>query len=147
MTKITSLDLSPFYRNSIGIDRLFDRIVSQIDSAATTGNYPPYDIVKTSDDHYEIRIAAAGFKQGEIDIEFHEGRLTVTGSHTAEIRPNVEYVHHGISCRSWVRTFPLADYVEVKSAIMADGILTINLERLVPDSQKPKKIDIAYLQN
>ena len=71
MTKITSFDLTPFYRNTVGIDRLFDRITSQIDAAAG-GNYPPYDIVRVSDDRYEIRIAAAGFRQGEIDIEFHE---------------------------------------------------------------------------
>ena len=67
MTKITSLDLAPFYRNTIGMDRLFDRIVSQFDHATQT-NYPPYDIVKTGDDSYEIRVAVAGFAQGEVDV-------------------------------------------------------------------------------
>jgi molecular chaperone IbpA len=143
MTKITSLDLTPFYRNSIGMDRLFDRITSQIDSAAAS-NYPPYDIVKTAEDHYQIRIAAAGFKQGEIDIEFHEGKLNVIGNHGEQARPEVEYLHHGISNRTWVRTFALADYVEVKSAVMQDGILTIELQRVVPEALKPKKIEISY---
>jgi molecular chaperone IbpA len=144
MTRITSFDLTPFYRNTIGIDRLFDRITAQIDSASAGGNYPPYDIVKTGDDRYEIRVAAAGFRQGEIDVEFHEGRLTVRGMHNTEVTPEVEYLHHGISNRSWVRSWTLADYVEVKSAVMQDGILTVKLERIVPDTQKPKKIEIAF---
>lgn len=144
MTRITSFDLTPFYRNSVGIDRLFDRITAQLDAAAATGNYPPYDIVRTGEDKYEIRIAAAGFRQGEIDVEFHEGKLIVRGERSEEVRPEVEYLHHGISNRSWVRTFPLADYVEVKNASMHEGVLTVELERIVPESQKPKKIEIAY---
>ena len=70
MTKITSFDLTPLYRNTIGVDRLFDRITSQLDSA-TNINYPPYDVVMVSDDRYEIRVAAAAFRQGEVDVEFH----------------------------------------------------------------------------
>lgn len=139
MTKITSFDLTPFYRNSVGIDRLFDRITRQIDTAAT-GNYPPYDIVVTGDITYEIRVAAAGFRQEEIDVEFHEGQLTVTG--TREMAPEHEYLHHGISNRNWVRSWTLADYVEVKEALMKDGILTIKLERIVPEAMKPKKIAV-----
>lgn len=145
MTKITSFDLTPFYRNTVGIDSLFDRIVSQIDTAATVGNYPPYDIVKVRDDHYEIRIAAAGFRQGEIEVHFHEGRLTIQCSHNSDgAQPEVEYLHHGISNREWIRSFTLADYVEVKSAIMIDGILTVRLERMIPEAFKPRKIEISY---
>ena len=144
MTKITSFDLTPFYRNTVGIDRLFDRIVNQIDSAASSGNYPPYDIVKVGDDRYEIRVAAAGFREGEIEVEFHEGRLTVHWHHAETMQPAVEYLHHGISNRGWTRVFNLADYVEVKSATMTDGILTIKLERMVPDALKPRKIEISF---
>jgi molecular chaperone IbpA len=146
MTKITSFDLSPFYRNTVGLDRLFDRIVGQIDSASTT-NYPPYDIVKTGDDAYEIRIAAAGFRQGEIEVEFHEGKLTIIGVQQIHIQPDqpiVEYLHRGISGRSFTRSFTLADYVEVKQAVMIDGILTVQLERYVPEAMKPRKIAISY---
>jgi molecular chaperone IbpA len=142
MTKITSFDLAPFYRNTVGIDRLFDRITRQID-AASTGNYPPYDIVVTSDSTYEIRVAAAGFQLEEIDIEYQEGQLTVTGSRNAETQTNIEYLHHGISNRSWIRSWTLADYVEVRAAVMKDGILTIQLERIVPDAMKPRKIAIT----
>ena len=143
MTKITTFDLSPWYRNSVGIDRLFDRITTQLDTAANN-NYPPYDIIKTSDNLYEIRIAAAGFTQAEIDIEHHDGRLLVTAARGEKARPEVEYLHHGISNRSWIRSWTLADYVEVKDAVMKDGILSIRLEHVVPEAMKPKKIVIAY---
>ena len=143
MTKLTTLDLTPFYRNSIGIDRLFDRIVNQIDSAAST-NYPPYDIVRTGDETYEIRVAVAGFAQADIDVEFNNGTLIVKGEKAAEVGAEVEYLHHGISGRSFIRTFSVAEYVEVKDAVLADGILTVKLERFVPESQKPKKIAVSY---
>ena len=145
MTKLTTLDLTPFYRNSIGIDRLFDRIVSQIDSATST-NYPPYDIVRTGDETYEIRVAVAGFVQADIDVEFDNGQLIVKGekSQDAAAHLEVEYLHHGISGRSFMRTFSVAEYVEVKDAILQDGILTVKLERLVPEALKPKKIAVSY---
>jgi molecular chaperone IbpA len=143
MTKLTTLDLTPFYRNSIGIDRLFDRIVNQIDSAAST-NYPPYDIVRTGDETYEIRVAVAGFVQADIDVEFNNGTLIVKGEKAAEEGAEVEYLHHGISGRSFIRTFSVAEYVEVQDAVLADGILTVKLERLVPESQRPKKIAVSY---
>ena len=141
MTKITSLDLTPFYRNTIGMDRLFDRIVSQFDHATQT-NYPPYDIVKTGEDSYEIRVAVAGFAQGEVDVTFHEGQLVITGEKNTE--ETVNYLHHGISARKFTRSFQLAEYVEVKSAIAQDGILTVRLERIVPETAKPKTIAITY---
>jgi molecular chaperone IbpA len=140
MTRITSLDLTPFYRNSVGVDRLFDRINKQLESAAS-GNYPPYDIVKTGDETYEIRLAVAGFRPDEIDIEFHEGSLTVRSQRN--VAPDVEYLHHGISNRDFVRSWTLGEYVEVRNATFQDGILTVGLERIVPESQKPRKIAIS----
>ena len=139
MTRITSLDLTPFYRNSVGVDRLFDRITKKLDGT-TNNNYPPYDIVKTGDESYEIRLAIAGFKPNEIDIEFHEGSLTVRSNRSAQFE--IEYLHHGISNRDFVRSWTLGEYVEVRDANFQDGILTIGLERIVPESQKPRKITI-----
>lgn len=143
MTKITSFDLTPFYRNAVGIDSLFDRITRNIDMAANAGNYPPYDILKTGDETYEIRVAAAGFKVEDINVELKDGQLIITGSNPG-VSDGLEYLHHGISNRSFLRTFQLSDYVEVKEAIMKDGILTVRLERLVPETMKPKKIAINY---
>ena len=143
MTKITTLDLSPFYRNSIGVDRLFDRIVNQFDHS-TTNNYPPYNIVKTGEDTFEIQVAVAGFGQGDIEVNFHEGQLVITGEKKSDEDLNIEYQHHGISARKFVRSFSLADYVEVLDAIAKDGILTVRLQRVVPEAMKPKSIAITY---
>jgi molecular chaperone IbpA len=146
MTKITSLDLSPFYRNSIGIDRVFDRIINQIDtSASSTTNYPPYNIVKTGDNTYEIQVAVAGFTQGEVTVNVNEGQLIITGEKLATDLPEGHtYEHQGISARRFIRTFTLADYVEVISAVSKDGILTVSLERKVPEALLPKTIAITY---
>ena len=146
MTKITAFDLSPLYRNSIGVDRLFDRIISQIDSAASTGtNYPPYNIVKTGEHTFELQLAVAGFTQGEIDITVRDGVITIVGEKRASVLPEGYEVHYqGISSRKFMRSWPLGDYVEVVDALARDGILTIRLEQRVPEAMKPKSIAIAY---
>ena len=143
MTKITSFDITPFYRNAIGVDRLFDRITQQIDHAAST-NYPPYNIVETGDNTYEVQVAVAGFSQGEIEISVKEGELIITGEKTATLPEGHVYRHQGISARKFVRTFSLAEYVEVKTAEVKDGILTVYLEREIPEAAKPKTIAITY---
>jgi molecular chaperone IbpA len=142
MTKITSLDLNPFYRNSIGVDRLFDRMLSQIDTAGNT-NYPPYNIVRRGDNHFEVQVAVAGFSQGEIQIEVRDGNLVITGE-KLDALDDVEYLYHGISARRFVRSFNLAEYVEVLDATVKDGILTIQLERRIPEAMKPKTVAITY---
>jgi len=144
MTRLTTLDLSPFYRNSIGVDRLFDRLISQIDHGGTT-NYPPYNILKTGENTFEVQVAVAGFSQGEIEVNVKDGDLIITGEKlNAELPEGHEYTHQGISARRFVRSFSLADYVEVESAIARDGILTVKLERRVPEAMKPKTIAITY---
>lgn len=144
MTKITALDLSPFYRNSIGVDRLFGRIMDQIDHASTT-NYPPYNILKTGDDTFEIQVAVAGFGQGEIDVAVRDGQLVITGEKPPEaLLIGTEYLHQGISARRFVRTFTMADYVEVTSAECNNGILVVRLERRVPEAMRPKTIAVSY---
>lgn len=143
MTKITAFDLTPFYRNAIGVDRLFDRIVNQIDHAAST-NYPPYNIVETGENTYEVQVAVAGFSQGDIEITVKDGELVITGEKSDALPEGHVVRHHGISARKFIRTFSLGDYVEVKTAVARDGILTVKLERIVPESAKPKTIAITY---
>ena len=142
MTRLTTLDLQPFYRNSVGIDRLFDSMLSRIDSTTST-NYPPYNIIKKDEDNYVIEIATAGFAEGEIDVQVNDGQLIVTGE-KAEGEAEVNYLHQGIGTRKFVRTFQLAEYVEVKSATVENGILVVSLEREVPETMKPKSIAITY---
>ena len=145
MTRLTSLDLGPFYRNSIGIDRLFDRITNQIDTANGNANYPPYNILKTGENTYEIQVAVAGFTKGEVEVAVNEGQLTITGEKVeAELPVGHKYEHHGISARRFIRSFTLDNYVEVISADSQDGILTVKLERKLPEAMKPKTIAINY---
>ena len=142
MTRLTTLDLQPFYRNSIGIDRWFDTVLDSIEHSSTT-NYPPYNIVKKDDDNYTIELAVAGFTEGEINVTTHDGQLVIKGE---KVEPEEEqnYLHKGISARKFERSFTLNDYVEVASATVANGILSIDLERHVPESMKPKTIAIDY---
>ena len=145
MTRLTTLDLSPFYRNSIGVDRLFDRLISQIDNSSNSSNYPPYNILKTGENTYEIQVAVAGFTQGEVTVNLNEGQLVITGEKTeTELPEGYKYEHQGISARRFIRAFTLDNYVEVDSAIAKDGILTIKLERRLPEAMKPKTIAISY---
>lgn len=143
MTRLSSLDLQPFYRNSIGIDQLFDTMINRIDNSNST-NYPPYNIIKHNDDNYTIEVAVAGFADGEIDVQVNDGQLIITGD-KAEVEVEQDnYLHQGIGTRKFIRTFQLAEYVEVKTATVENGILIVSLERNVPEAMKPKSIAITY---
>jgi molecular chaperone IbpA len=144
MTKLTTLDLSPLYRNSIGIDNWITRVLDQIDHTAQT-NYPPYNIIKHDDNTFEVQVAVAGFSEGEVEISVKDGNLVISGEKQPEAQiVGTEYLHQGISARRFVRTFSLADYVEVIDARSQDGILTVRLERKLPEAMKPKTIAITY---
>jgi molecular chaperone IbpA len=144
MTKLTTLDLSPLYRNSIGIDNWITRVLDQIDHTAQT-NYPPYNIIKHDDNTFEVQVAVAGFGEGEVEIGVKDGNLVISGEKQPEAQiVGTEYLHQGISARRFVRTFSLADYVEVIDARSQDGILTVRLERKLPEAMKPKTIAITY---
>ena len=143
-TRLTTLDLNPFYRNTVGVDRLIDRLLNQVDTASST-NYPPYNILKTGDNTYIIEVAVAGFGQGEVTVNVNEGNLVITGEKdTTDLPEGVTYEYQGISARRFIRTFTLAEYVEVTDAVAKDGILTISLERQLPEAMKPKTIAITY---
>ena len=140
MTRITTLDLPQLYRNSIGLDSIFDSLLGTMEH--NQSNYPPYNIVKSDDDNYTIELAIAGFGQGDIDIQVKEGELIIKGEKSED--DESQYLHHGIGTRKFTRTFNLAEYVEVKSADVENGILRIALERNIPEAMKPKSIAINY---
>lgn len=140
MTRITTLDLPQLYRNSIGLDSIFDSLLGTMEHNQT--NYPPYNIVKSDDDNYTIELAIAGFGQGDIDIQVKEGELIIKGEKSED--EESQYLHHGIGTRKFTRTFNLAEYVEVKSADVENGILKVALERNIPEAMKPKSIAINY---
>jgi molecular chaperone IbpA len=134
-----TLDLAPLWRSTIGFDRLFDLID---ESARWVGedNYPPYNIERTGEDHYQISLALAGFTPEEITITAEQNVLTVEGR-KAE-KGEHQYLHQGISARPFRRVFNLADYVQVKGASFESGLLKIELVREVPEAMKPRRIAI-----
>lgn len=142
MNTLTKFDYTPFNRATIGFDRLFDVLDRQFANSPGT-TYPPYNILKTSEDSYQIELAVAGFREDELDISVKDYVLTVQGEQKRD-EEAVNYLHKGISARSFARTFTLGEHVEVKSATVQNGLLIIDLEREVPEEAKPKKIAITF---
>jgi molecular chaperone IbpA len=136
----TAYDFSPLYRSMIGVDHMADLIQSAMRGDGER-NYPPYDVEKTADDAYRITIAVAGFQSDELDLVAQPNLLTVAG-HKPDSGART-YLHQGIGGRDFQLRFELADYVVVKSATHADGLLTIDLVREVPEALKPRRIEIA----
>jgi molecular chaperone IbpA len=125
----------PFF---IGFDRMIDRMREQTPGQS---NYPPYNIVKTDENFYELQLAVAGFTQNDLDIEVKDGVLTVEGKKDSEDERT--YLHKGISARAFRRTFTLSDTIIVSGADLTDGILTVSLENVIPEEKKPRKIEIG----
>jgi molecular chaperone IbpA len=126
---------------SIGFDRMFDKLFDE--SSVVTTNYPPYNIVKVSDTDYAIQIAVAGFGKDDIEIETKENTLTVKSvEKKEELVDDVTYLHKGISNRAFTRSFTIADDVVVKGATFENGLLSVALERIIPEEKKPRLIEI-----
>jgi molecular chaperone IbpA len=143
---LRTLDIPSIHKFGIGFDSILDELM-RVNAQQTNTNYPPYNIVKHSEDAFAIELAVAGFREGDINITLEKNVLTIKGQQTEsldELEKEVEYVHRGISARNFDRTFTLADYVEVLGAKAENGILTIELERQVPEEQKPKTVAITY---
>ena len=140
----TTLTTHPFDRvktYSIGFDRMFDTLFDE--SSVATTNYPPYNIVKVDDEHYAIQIAVAGFSKDDIEIESKENTLVIkTKEKKEELVDDTEYLHKGISNRAFTRSFTIADDVVVKGAAYENGLLNVELERIIPEEKKPRKIFI-----
>ena len=142
-----ALDIPSIHRFAVGFDELFDMLskTARTSNVTNGGNYPPYNIVRKSDTQYNIEVAVAGFSESELTVEVVNNELVIKGSHDNK-EDLVDYVHHGISNRDFVRVFALAHIVVVKGASVKNGILTVNLEHVIPESAKPKKIAIAFQQ-
>lgn len=135
------LDYTPFYRSSVGFDRLF-RLLDEAQGTEAP-SYPPYNIERLSENAYRITMAVAGFASHELAIEAKGNALTVTGKKDAKPAAQAEFLHQGIANRGFERRFQLADYVEVKGAELDNGLLHISLERQVPEALKPRQIAIG----
>ena len=128
-------NLTPY---AVGFDRLFDQLAS---SSRVTNSYPPYDILKDDDYNFKIEMALAGFSKKDIEVEVAENLLTIKS--VRENNQDSKNVYKGISYRKFTREFTIADDIEVKDAKLEDGLLTIQLERIVTDEKKPKLIKIT----
>ena len=133
-----TIDLSPFRRSSVGFDRMLQLLDD--DFGFDNADYPPYNIVRTGENSFRISLALPGYKPDQLEIVAHENVLTVS-SKAAE-QTGQDYVHRGIKDGPFARRFNLADYVQVKNAGIADGMLHIDLEREVPEALKPRRIEI-----
>jgi molecular chaperone IbpA len=137
----TAYDFSPLYRSVIGADRMANLIETAM-SAGADSNYPPYDIEKTGEDAYRVTLAVAGFAPQELELTAQPNLLIVAGR-KAKADEGRNYLHRGIAGRNFERRFELADYVVVKAADYAHGVLSIDLAREVPEALKPRRIEIS----
>jgi molecular chaperone IbpA len=135
-----TFDFSPLFRSTVGFDRLFDLLDGY---AEQSGGYPPYNIERVDDTHYRITVAVAGFAEKDLTLEVKEGVLTVTGQR-GEQEKSAErgYLYQGIAGRAFERRFQLAEHVEVRNARLENGLLHVDLERLIPEEKKPRRIVI-----
>ena len=134
-------DLSPLYRSAIGFDRLANLVDNALRSDAQP-SYPPYNVERIDENNYLIAMAVAGFTRAEIDIEVENDTLKIVGS-KQKIEPAKTYLHRGIGTRDFEHRFQLAEHVKVVSAALDNGLLSISLEREIPETMKPRKISIS----
>ena len=133
-TYIRTMD--PFF---VGFDRLWDQIERNNSIYSTPANYPPYDIIRDGD-KYTINLAVAGFSEDDVSVELKDSSLTISGESKSEDKP--DYLHRGIASRKFHRQFTLAETVEVTDVKLENGVLSVYLENIIPDEQKPKKFAI-----
>lgn len=137
----TNFDFAPYRRSMVGFDRLFDMLETGMPGGGVDG-YPPFDIERQGEDSYCITLAVAGFRPDDIEVVAQQNQLTITGKR-ADDKKEGQYLHRGIATRSFERRFQLADFVEVHSATFDNGLLRIELQRVVPEAAKPRRIEIG----
>lgn len=137
-----NFDFTPLYRSAIGFDRMANLLDNLSRAEQNQPSYPPYNIELTGEDKYRITMAVAGFDQSELTIEVNQNNLTVSANKAGEEQQRT-YLHQGIAARSFERRFQLADHVQVQSAHYENGLLHIDLQRIIPESMKPRTIPIG----
>jgi molecular chaperone IbpA len=138
-----TFDFAPFYRSTVGFDRLFSTLdqLSGVDDSVQ--GYPPYNIARTGENAYRISVAVAGFTDADLSIEVKENTLTIHGEKQTHDEEKGEVVYQGIAARAFERSFQLADYVQVKGASLENGLLHVDLVREIPEAMKPRAIPIT----
>jgi molecular chaperone IbpA len=137
-----TVDYSPFYRATVGFDRVFN-LLDQVAGQGNANGYPPYNIEKTAENAYKIVMAVAGFTESELNLTQKENELLVTGQAAPTAEGEKQFLYRGIAGRNFERRFQLADHVKVSGAKLANGLLTIELQREIPEEKKPRAIEIV----
>jgi molecular chaperone IbpA len=135
-------------RALIGFDQMFDQMERRY-SNSVSNNYPPHNILKTGENQYEIQIAVTGFEKDEIAVTVESNVLTVKGEGAESVRheqPEIVYLHRGLASRDFVREFPLAEHIEVLGAEIRNGMLIVKLIRNIPESEKPRIINVVEIK-
>jgi molecular chaperone IbpA len=145
MNALARIDTQALNRALVGFDRMFDTFESRFANQLSS-NYPPYNIVKADDDHYIIEVAVAGFKKDEITVEVDQDQLVIKGQKSETVNTTTVYMHRGLSARDFVRQFTLAEHMIVNGATIQDGVLQVNIERIIPEELKPRLIDIVEVK-
>ncbi|NBO27840.1 MAG: hypothetical protein EBX47_09120 [Synechococcaceae bacterium WB8_1B_057] len=142
MTQLVRFDTNALNRALLGFDNLFTdferRFANQINN-----NYPPYNILKTGENSYQLEVAVTGFAKDELTVEVDQDTLIIRGTkNRSETDIEVQYLHHGLASRDFNRAWPLAEYIEVGAVKIKNGVLTVNLDRIIPETLKPRTLTI-----
>ena len=141
MTQLTRFDTSALNRALLGFDNLFgnfeQRFANQINN-----NYPPYNILKSSEDSYELQVAVTGFDKDEITVEIDQNQLIVKGQRKDTDKPDPQYLYRGLAARNFTRSWELAPHMEVSEGSIKNGVLTIQINRIIPEALKPRTLQI-----
>lgn len=140
---VNRFDFSPFQRFTVGFDEIFDALTRGQEQLVNNNlNYPPYNILKYDTHKYALEVAVAGFDLDEIDVEVEGNNLIISGQ-KQEKNDEAVYIYKGISTRSFKRVIPLGEHIVVKEAVIKNGMLSVKLEREIPEAMRPRKIAIA----
>ena len=139
--RTTNISFGPIWPQTVGFDSIINELDALLNSQAPTSTFPPHNIIKLDDYQYIVELAIAGFTKQEVTITLKDGLLEIKGQKNPE--EEVHYLHKGIGTRSFIKTIKLADTVEVRGAEFKDGILRVGLENVIPESKKPRQIEIG----
>lgn len=141
MTYLTQFDMNRLTPYAVGFDRMFENLQRYADHQKQSTGFPPYNIVKESDTSFFIEMAVAGLSKDDIEVEYAQGEITIRSTYDTAGETG-ELIHRGISKKKFNRKFTLADDIVVNGAALQNGMLTVELERIIPEEKKPRLIDI-----
>lgn len=147
LTRFDTNSLAQLNRALVGFDRIFDDIETRYANSAANSNYPPYNIEKVAENLYDIVVAVAGFEKSEITVEVDQDQLVIRGEKFTEDKPAPEYLHRGLAFRDFERRFTLAEHMEVAKAEIKNGLLVVQIERKVPETLLPRKIEVIEIKD